>query len=59
MAKESGDDSGDGAEDDLAGVPLDDEEGEDDLKTETPKDGAPADGPTIGGERVREGDKKD
>ena len=43
----------------LAGVPLDDQEGEDELEAETPGDGAPADGAAIGGESVGETDKGD
>ena len=51
--------TGDVVKDALAGVPLDDEEGEEDLQRESPGDGAPADGAAIGGEGVGETEKDD
>ncbi len=59
VAEEAGDDAGDAGEDDLAGVPLDDREGEEDLQAEAPDDGAPADGAAIGGERVGDREEDD
>ena len=47
MAEERGDDGGDGVEDELAGRPLDDREGEEDLEAEAPENGAPADGAAV------------
>ena len=59
MGEERGDDVGDVVEDDLAGVPLDDEEGEEDLQAESPGNGAPADGAAVGGEGVGEAEEGD
>jgi len=46
-------------EDALAGVPLDDKEGEEDLQAEPPDHGAPADGAAVGGEGVGEAEEGD
>ena len=54
VAEQAGDDGRDVVQDGLTGVPLDDQEGEDDLQREAPGDGAPADGAAIGGEGVGE-----
>ena len=59
MAEKAGDDGRDAAEDVLTEVPLDDEEGEDDLQTESPGHGAPADGAAVGGEGVGEAEEGD
>ena len=59
VGKQAGDDGGDFVKDSLSGVPLDDEEGEEDLQAEAPDDGAELDGAAIGGEGVGEGEEGD
>ena len=59
MAKEARDDRRDVAEDALAEAPFNDEEGEDDLQTETPGYGAPADSAAISGEGIGQAKKRD
>jgi len=59
MGEQGGDDNTGLVQEGLAVGPLNDEEGEDDLKAEAPEDGAPADGAAIGREGVREAKKGD
>jgi hypothetical protein len=57
VAEQAGDDSGDIGEDGLTVAPFNDSECEDDLETETPDDGLPANGAAVGGEGVGETDE--
>ena len=59
MAEQAGDDLRDVVQDELAGTPFDDQEGEDDLQAEPPDDGTPLDGATVCGECVSEGEEED
>jgi len=59
VAKERRYDGRDAVEDGLAGVPLDDEEGKDDLEAEAPGHGAPLDGAAIGREGIGEAEEGD
>ncbi len=59
MGQQGGDGVAGRMENRLAVGPLDDEEGEDDLQAESPRDGAPADGAAVGGEGVGEPEKDD
>lgn len=59
MTQQTSDDTRDSGEDDLPVVPLDDQEREDDLESETPDDRPPFDGTSVRGERVGKADKCD
>ena len=59
MAEETRDEVRSGGEDGLSVAPLDDEDGEDNLESETPEDGLPFDGAAIGGESVGESEESD
>ena len=59
VAEQASDEGGDAVQDELAGAPLDDKKGEENLQAEAPGNGAPADGAAIGGERVGKGEEDD